>query len=245
MYIPYRYKEAGKLALGWLITNGQTARWVSEKVLIREILTAEDFRSFLGQAAKGTSADVGCAGGRYIVDLLAPRFACVTGIEYIQTHVDHARERIAHAGLSQRVRVSQGRAEQLPLEDNSTDFVLCTQVLEHLPSPAAGVAEINRILRPKGRAILSIPIPPDPVPNPEHLHKDFFPPRLDEMVGEQGLTILRRDYCMYAITRAVGWMIGTLRIPLPLNPLIRLEQATSKLIAWPNPHTYVCVVEKP
>jgi hypothetical protein len=50
---------------------------------------------------------------------------------------------------------------------------------------------------------------------------------------------------MYAITRAVGWMIGTLRIPLPLNPLIRLEQATSKLIAWPNPHTYVCVVEKP
>lgn len=147
--------------------------------------------------------------------------------------------------MSHRIKIDRGSAEELPLKDGSIDLALCTQVLEHLPNPARGVAEIARVLRSRGRGILSIPIPPDPLPNPEHLHKDFYPARLDEMIARAGLRILRKEYCMYAISRAIARLVGTIRIPLPLNPLCRLEQATSKLIAWPNPHVYVCVVEKP
>jgi SAM-dependent methyltransferase len=48
-----------------------------------------------------------------------------------------------------------GRAEELPYSDASFDVVLCTQVLEHVDDPGQTVAEIHRVLRPNGLALLS------------------------------------------------------------------------------------------
>ncbi|GAA1119633.1 methyltransferase domain-containing protein [Kitasatospora arboriphila] len=39
----------------------------------------------------------------------------------------------------------------LPLEDGSVDFVLLRYVLQHVPDPAAVLAEVRRVLRPGGR----------------------------------------------------------------------------------------------
>ncbi len=50
-----------------------------------------------------------------------------------------------------------GSAEQIPLPDAAVDSVICTQVLEHLPHPAKAVAEMFRVLRPLGRALLTVP----------------------------------------------------------------------------------------
>lgn len=236
--------EALKLPLGWLFANGQTMRWVTEQLVIREILESSDFRQFFDSVQGGTALDVGCAGGRYLINLLVPRLNTVIGVEYNDAHVRLAHLRAARAGLSSRVRIYRASAEELPLGDRSIDFVLCTQVLEHLRSPGKGVHEIARTLRPGGRGILSIPIPPDPIPNPEHLHRDFLPHKLDELVLASGLRILQRAYSMYALTRAVEWLVETVRMPLPLNPLCHLEQATSRFIEWPKPRAYVCVIER-
>lgn len=46
----------------------------------------------------------------------------------------------------------------LNIASGSVDLVLCKHVLEHLPDPARGAAEIHRILRPGGLAILQVPI---------------------------------------------------------------------------------------
>lgn len=50
-----------------------------------------------------------------------------------------------------------GAVEATGLPDGSYDLVLCTQVLEHCDDPWQGVAEIRRILKPGGRAILTVP----------------------------------------------------------------------------------------
>ncbi|MBK8781535.1 MAG: methyltransferase domain-containing protein [Anaerolineales bacterium] len=42
---------------------------------------------------------------------------------------------------------------QTPLEDQSIDCILCTEVLEHLPDPQAGVDEVHRLLRNDGVAL--------------------------------------------------------------------------------------------
>jgi SAM-dependent methyltransferase len=44
-----------------------------------------------------------------------------------------------------------------PIQDNSFDVVLCTQVIEHVEDPAILVAEIKRVLKPGGRVILNAP----------------------------------------------------------------------------------------
>lgn len=45
----------------------------------------------------------------------------------------------------------------LPFDDESFDLVWCTEVLEHLHNPKFLLDEIERILKPNGRAILTTP----------------------------------------------------------------------------------------
>jgi SAM-dependent methyltransferase len=45
----------------------------------------------------------------------------------------------------------------LPFEDGSIDGIISEAVLEHVPDPAAHVAEIRRVLRPGGRVLCYFP----------------------------------------------------------------------------------------
>jgi SAM-dependent methyltransferase len=57
-------------------------------------------------------------------------------------------------------------AESLPAPSDSYDLVLCTQVLEHVRSPSAALAEMSRVLSPGGFLFLTThgvyPFHPDP-----------------------------------------------------------------------------------
>ncbi len=46
-------------------------------------------------------------------------------------------------------------AESLPLESETFDCVLCTQVLQYLAAPERAVAEMRRVLKPDGLLMLS------------------------------------------------------------------------------------------
>jgi SAM-dependent methyltransferase len=48
-----------------------------------------------------------------------------------------------------------GSIDAIPVPDASFDVVLCLQVLEHVPDPAAAVRELRRVVRPGGRVLLS------------------------------------------------------------------------------------------
>lgn len=46
---------------------------------------------------------------------------------------------------------------KMPLEDNSIDIVLCTEVFEHLKNPILAVEEFSRVLKSGGKLILTAP----------------------------------------------------------------------------------------
>jgi SAM-dependent methyltransferase len=48
-----------------------------------------------------------------------------------------------------------GSIDAIPVEEASFDVVLCLQVLEHVPDPAAAVRELRRVVKPGGRVFLS------------------------------------------------------------------------------------------
>lgn len=46
----------------------------------------------------------------------------------------------------------------VPVENERYEFILCTQVLEHVPKPHRVLAEFNRILKPNGLLCFSVPL---------------------------------------------------------------------------------------
>jgi SAM-dependent methyltransferase len=48
-----------------------------------------------------------------------------------------------------------GDAHNLPFPDGKFDVIVCTEVLEHLHTPHTAVSEMNRVLKPGGKLILT------------------------------------------------------------------------------------------
>jgi SAM-dependent methyltransferase len=94
--------------------------------------------------------DVACGSGSFLL-CAADRGLELVGLDVSPTAIELARERVPGAALH------VGDAEQLPFEDSSFDVVTCLGSLEHFPSPERGAAEIARVLRPDGRAVVFVP----------------------------------------------------------------------------------------
>lgn len=66
--------------------------------------------------------------------------------------------------------------QAMPLDDSSYDVVFASHVLEHVPDDSSAIAEIRRILKPGGIAVLPVPIVAEktveyPEANPsDHFH---------------------------------------------------------------------------
>jgi SAM-dependent methyltransferase len=94
--------------------------------------------------------DVACGQGRFM-SYAVSRGLTVTGADVSPVAVEAARARVPGA----TVLVAEG--ESLPFEGASFDRVTCIGSLEHFPDPAAGAAEMARVLRPGGRALVFVP----------------------------------------------------------------------------------------
>ncbi|HJZ80648.1 MAG TPA: class I SAM-dependent methyltransferase, partial [Pyrinomonadaceae bacterium] len=92
--------------------------------------------------------DVGCGTGANL-QMLA-NFGVAEGVDVSSEALDFCRAR----GLS---KVKLGAAEALPYEDASFDLVTGLDVVEHLDDDIAGLKEMRRVLRPRGRALVFVP----------------------------------------------------------------------------------------
>jgi len=64
---------------------------------------------------------------------------------------------IARRNCGPGVNLVKGNAERLPFNDEAFDRVYCTEVIEHVQDPEKVVEELARVLRPGGRAVVSLP----------------------------------------------------------------------------------------
>lgn len=105
---------------------------------------------FLGGSRPGTLLDVGCGDGTFLARM-RDRGWSVTGLDFDPVAARTARER---HGLEVHVgTIEQAFSGRRALYD----VITASHVIEHVPEPAAFLAQCRALLRPGGRLVLKTP----------------------------------------------------------------------------------------
>lgn len=128
-------------------------RMAGEWDAVRQALFGGEFtaRGLLGfLPSDWIVADLGCGTGNGS-ELIAPYVREVIAIDQSRPMLDAARKRMA--GVA-NVKFLDGPIEALPLADRSVDATMCLMVLHHVAEPGEALAEMRRVLKPRGVALL-------------------------------------------------------------------------------------------
>ena len=131
-------------------------KFVNPGWLVADIVK-EHLQACANKYAKGKLLDIGC-GTKPYESVFKP---------YITTHIGLDHEGMVHD--CQKVDIFAD-AYNIPLDDETVDTVLCSEVLEHLEEPKHALKEMYRVLSNGGISILTMPFA-------WHLHeepRDFF-----------------------------------------------------------------------
>lgn len=131
------------------VTIGRRTDWFWDPLGSQHMARYLWARSIVGT---GDILDVACGTG-YGSALMAGPGRRVMGIDLSAEAIDRATHNFSLPGVSFVV----GDATNLPVATSSLDFVVSFETIEHLPQPAVFLAEIGRVLRPKGTLLLSTP----------------------------------------------------------------------------------------
>lgn len=108
----------------------------------------------------GTMLDLGCGEGRHIFGVMEkfPDLKCIGLDPHIES-LDKAFEglKFLESISNTKTNFLSGSAYSLPFSDDSFDLVVCSEVLEHLHDYKDAIKEINRVLKPGGQFLASVP----------------------------------------------------------------------------------------
>ena len=110
-----------------------------------------------GAPAGSRVLDVGCGPGHLSTRLADRHGLQVTGLDLDPAMIGRASARAAARpgdGDQHRPSFVVGDVASLAFPDGSFDLVVSTLSMHHWAEPAAGLAEIGRVLRPGGRALI-------------------------------------------------------------------------------------------
>ncbi|GAB39688.1 MULTISPECIES: class I SAM-dependent methyltransferase [Gordonia] len=137
-----------------------------------------------------------------------------------------------------KARAEVGDALRLPYADNSFDVVLMSEILEHIPSDEAAIAEMARILKPGGIGAVTVPrywpekvcwALSDAYHEVEGGHVRIYKAsELADKLRSAGLEVTGTDHA-HALHAPYWWLKCAVGVENNKNPLV---QAYHKLLVW-------------
>jgi SAM-dependent methyltransferase len=189
---------------------------------IRPIVQKPVIAQFIGLQPIKHALDAGCGRGLY-TRILLKRAAKVAALDYSANCVDAMRRRLGHLD---QLSLHRGSADNLPFANEQFDVVTHCEVLEHINDDRKVLSELYRVLEPGGRLIISVPVPPAPIFDSEHVREGYTFEQITTLLEEAGFEVLRHQYCMFNWSRRLikfqeWWMINV-KLPLPTLILLPL-----------------------
>jgi ubiquinone/menaquinone biosynthesis C-methylase UbiE len=133
------------------ISKGQPAEATDLIIVRRRRLV-----STLARPHGGILLDFGCGSGSQTL-LFAEQFDRVIAVDVDPAFVADCARRAADAGLAERVRCMVYDGRNLPIDDESVDFAVSFEVLEHVDDETRALSELHRVLKPGATLAMSVP----------------------------------------------------------------------------------------
>lgn len=180
------------------------AKYPEEDIVYRGLrgrLRKEFVLSFL-EGIRGSILDIGCNTGMYLKYV---RSETAVGVDLSTSALSRARDRCSISDERTRYHFIAGDIRRLDfLRGTGFDFILCSEVLEHVTEPAAVFEGIERLLKPGGRALITTPNYREEKPTwvrmsllksygvegEYYYHTAYRPEELQKMCAEAGLNCM-------------------------------------------------------
>lgn len=132
-----------------------------------------------GVSDRSVILEVGCGDGA-LTGLIYKNFRCeLHGIDPSEAGIRFCREMFAKRRYKGSFAVSEGYSFNFP--DNHFDMVVLADVIEHVQFPDKMLAEIRRVVKPSGIAIVTTPVRTSEYPEDKMHVQEFFPDQLVEL----------------------------------------------------------------
>ncbi len=136
---------------------------------LRQIMLGKTVHDILAKSNQNQVkrvVDLGCGPGTNLFDVYdaSEHFTNVQwfGLDLNQREAAEGASRSAYRTKErgkQAVHFMSGDIFKLPFADNSIDILISSEVVEHLPDPVPALAEMQRVLKPSGYAMVTTPNP--------------------------------------------------------------------------------------
>jgi ArsR family transcriptional regulator len=137
-----------------------------------------------------TVGDLGCGTGQ-VSAVLAPFVSRVVAVDGSAAMLQAAKKRL---GAFENVDLRRGELESLPVDNARLDAATLMLVLHHLAEPHNALAEVARVLKPGGRALIVDMLPHDRDGYRQqmgHVWLGFSEAHMTQMLESSGFTQIR------------------------------------------------------